>query len=294
MDQENWIINGKMIAANVENELKSDVNQFVQKSSIRPKLSVVILGQDPASIFYVRMIEKNCQKVHFTFERHALDEKTSEEELLTLLGQLNHDKSVHGMIIQTPLPKQINQENIREAVHPDKDVDCFNPVNMGKLAMGVPGFLPCTPNAVFEILKREKIDLEGKHVVIVGRSNIVGKPLALILLLKQPDANATVTVCHSRTPNLSAFTRGADIIVAAAGRAGLIKGNMVQNNTVVIDVGTNEVEGKLVGDVDFEEVSKIVSKITPVPGGVGPVTNMMLMQNTLQAARKQLNNFNNQ
>jgi len=286
MNQEIHLIDGKSIATTIKNELKLNVEQFFQKTNIKPKLSVVILGKDPASLFYVRMIEKTCQKVYFQFEIHTLDEETPEDELLGLIEQLNQNQQVHGVIIQTPLPKQINQENIQKALHPDKDVDCFNPVNMGKLAMGSPEFLPCTPNAVFEILKRERITVEGKHVVIVGRSSIVGKPLALILLLKQTHANATVTVCHSKTSDLSFFTQKADIIVAAAGRAGLIKGDMIKNNPIVIDVGTNEVEGKLVGDVDFCEVSRLASKITPVPGGVGPVTNMMLMQNTLQAAKK--------
>jgi len=278
-------IDGKAIAATIKDELILDTEKFFQNTNIQPKLSVIILGQDPASLFYVRMIEKTCQKVNFQFEKHALSSEISEDELLELIEQQNNDIQVHGIIIQTPLPKHINQEKIQRALNPGKDVDCFNPVNMGNLAMGNPEFLPCTPNAVVEILKRENIDVEGKHVVIVGRSNIVGKPLALILLLKQPHANATVTVCHSRTTNISSFTRKADIVVAAAGRAGLIKKDMVANNTVVIDVGTNEVEGKLVGDVDFDEVSNVASKITPVPGGVGPVTNMMLMKNTLQAAK---------
>jgi len=278
-------IDGKAIAATIKDELILDTEKFFQNTNIQPKLSVIILGEDPASLFYVRMIEKTCQKVNFQFEKHALTSEISEDELLELIEQQNNDNQVHGIIIQTPLPKHINQGKIQRALNPGKDVDCFNPVNMGNLAMGNPVFLPCTPNAVVEILKRENIDVEGKHVVIVGRSNIVGKPLALILLLKQPHANATVTVCHSRTTHISSFTRKADIIVAAAGRAGLIKKDMVENNPVVIDVGTNEVEGKLVGDVDFDEVSEVASKITPVPGGVGPVTNMMLMRNTLQAAK---------
>jgi len=278
-------IDGKAIAATIKDELILDTEKFFQNTNIQPKLSVIILGQDPASLFYVRMIEKTCQKVNFQFEKHALSSEISEDELLELIEQQNNDIQVHGIIIQTPLPKHINQEKIQRALNPGKDVDCFNPVNMGNLAMGNPEFLPCTPNAVVEILKRENIDVEGKHVVIVGRSNIVGKPLALILLLKQPHANATVTVCHSRTTNISSFTQKADIVVAAAGRAGLIKKDMLENNPVVIDVGTNEVEGKLVGDVDFDEVSNVASKITPVPGGVGPVTNMMLMRNTLQAAK---------
>ena len=285
------IIDGKAIAATIKDELILDTEQFFQNTKIQPKLSVIILGQNPASLFYVRMIEKTCQKVNFQFEKHALSSEITEDKLLELIEQQNDDNKVHGIIIQTPLPKHINHKKIQRALNPGKDVDCFNPVNMGNLAMGNPVFLPCTPNAVVEILKRENIEVEGKHVVIVGRSNIVGKPLALILLLKQPNANATVTVCHSKTTNISSFTRKADIIVAAAGRAGLIKGDMVENNSVVIDVGTNEVEGKLVGDVDFDEVSKVVSKITPVPGGVGPVTNMMLMKNTLQAAKNMTKKF---
>jgi methylenetetrahydrofolate dehydrogenase (NADP+)/methenyltetrahydrofolate cyclohydrolase len=288
INKESNIIQGKIIADTIREELKSESAQFFQKTNMKPRLAVVIVGEDPASLFYVRMIEKSCQRVDFDFEKHALPEKTTEQELLSLLQQLNDHKSVHGIIVQTPLPKQINEDKIRETLPPAKDVDCFNPVNMGKLAMGNPDFLPCTPNAVFEILKREEIEVEGKHVVIVGRSSVVGKPLALILLLKKPHANATVTICHSRTKNLPSFTQKGDIVVAAAGAARLIKGNMIKEGTIVIDVGTNEVDGKLVGDVDFEEVSLVASKITPVPGGVGPVTNMMLMKNTLQAAEGQL------
>ncbi len=284
------LIDGKAIATAVKDELIIETEKFYNNNNITPKLSVIILGEDPASLFYVRMIEKTCQKVNFHFEKHSLSAETKENELLNLIEQLNNDERIHGIIVQTPLPLQINQNNIQRALSPDKDVDCFNPVNMGKLAMGNPTFFPCTPNAVFEILKREKIRVEGKHVVIVGRSSIVGKPLALILLLKQPNANATVTVCHSRSGNLANFTQTADIIVAAAGQAELIRGDMIKNKPVVIDVGTNEVDGKLVGDVCFEEVSKIASKITPVPGGVGPVTNMMLMKNTLLAAKNMSKN----
>lgn len=288
MNTKTNIIDGKAIADIIGNELKAESALFFQKKKIKPHLSVIIVGNDPAALFYVRMIERTCQKVDFEFTKHALPEETTEEGLLSLLKDLNEDEAIHGIIVQTPLPKQINEDHIREAVHPGKDVDCFNPVNMGKLAMGNPDFLPCTPNAVFEILKREKIAVEGKHVVIVGRSSVVGKPLALILLLKQPDANASVTVCHSRTKDLASLCRQGDVVVAAVGVARLVKGNMVKQGAVVIDVGTNEEGGKLVGDVDFEEVSPLASRITPVPGGVGPVTNMMLMKNTLQAAQKKL------
>lgn len=288
MNREDNIIKGKSIADSIGEELKLDSAQFFQKTAMKPKLSVVIVGDDPAALFYVRMIEKSCQKVNFDFEKHALSGQTTEEQLLNLLHQQNENRAVHGIIVQTPLPKPINEDKIREALSPAKDVDCFNPVNMGKLAMGNPDFLPCTPDAVFEILKRENIEVEGKHVVIVGRSSVVGKPLALILLLKIPNANATVTICHSRTKDLASFTRKGDIVVAAAGVARLIKRDMIREGTIVIDVGTNEEGGKLVGDVDFEEVSPLASKITPVPGGVGPITNMMLMKNTLLAAERQL------
>ncbi|MDD3631494.1 MAG: bifunctional 5,10-methylenetetrahydrofolate dehydrogenase/5,10-methenyltetrahydrofolate cyclohydrolase [Atribacterota bacterium] len=288
MNREDNLIKGKIIADTIGEELKLESAQFFQKTNMKPRLSVVILGDDPAAMFYVRMIEKSCQKVNFDFEKHALSEQATEEQLLDLLHRLNEDGIVHGIIVQTPLPEHINEDKIREALSPAKDVDCFNPVNMGKLAMGNPDFLPCTPEAVFEILKRENIEVEGKHVVIVGRSSVVGKPLALILLLKMPHANATVTVCHSRTKDLASYTRKGDIVVAAAGAARLVKGEMIKDGTIVIDVGTNEEKGKLVGDVDFDEVSRLASRITPVPGGVGPVTNMMLMKNTLQAAERQL------
>lgn len=288
MNREDNLIKGKIIADTIGEELKLESAQFFQKTNMKPRLSVVILGDDPAAMFYVRMIEKSCQKVNFDFEKHALSEQATEEQLLDLLHRLNEDGIVHGIIVQTPLPEHINEDKIREALSPAKDVDCFNPVNMGKLAMGNPDFLPCTPEAVFEILKRENIEVEGKHVVIVGRSSVVGKPLALILLLKMPHANATVTVCHSRTKDLASYTRKGDIVVAAAGAARLVKGEMIKDGTIVIDVGTNEEKGKLVGDVDFDEVSHLASRITPVPGGVGPVTNMMLMKNTLQAAERQL------
>ncbi len=287
MVSESNVIKGKNIADAIEEELKIESAEFFQETKMKPKLVVVIVGEDPAAVFYVRMIEKSCQRVNFDFEKYTLSQMTTEGELINLLNQLNTDKSIHGIIIQTPLPKHINEDKIRETLSPKKDVDCFNPVNMGKLSMGNPEFLPCTPFAVFEILKREKIEVEGRHVVVVGRSSVVGKPLALILLLKRPGANATVTICHSRTKDIGSFTRNGDIVVAAVGSARLIKSEMIKKGAVVIDVGTNEEKGKLVGDVDFEEVSSIASKITPVPGGVGPVTNMMLMKNTLHAARKQ-------
>ncbi|MEA1939909.1 MAG: tetrahydrofolate dehydrogenase/cyclohydrolase catalytic domain-containing protein [Candidatus Caldatribacteriota bacterium] len=283
------IINGRKIAKEINEQLKKRVEKYYKKNKTHPKLSAIIVGEDPASLFYVKMIARSCEKIFIDFEKHSLSPKTNEEELLKLIYNLNIDKTVSGIIIQIPLPKHINQERVQQAINPFKDVDCFNPVNMGKLAVGKPEFLPCTPYAVFELMKRENIVVEGKHTVIVGRSNIVGKPLALILLQKEKYSNATLTICHSRTKNLAYFTHQADILVAAVGRAEIIREDMVKKGAVIIDVGTNEVEGKLVGDVAYEEVLSKASAITPVPGGVGPVTNVMLMENTLKAAEKLVN-----
>jgi len=280
------IIDGRKIAKEINESLKVKVEDFIKKSKLTPKLAVVIVGGDPASLFYVKMISRACEKVSIDFEKHSLPEETTQEELLKLIDDLNKNKEVSGIIIQVPLPKHINQERIQEAVSPSKDVDCFNPINMGRLALGKPKFLPCTPYAVFELMKRENIVVEGKHTVIVGRSNIVGRPMALILLQKEQYANATLTICHSRTNNLAYYTNQADILIAAVGRPEIIKKDMVKEGAVIIDVGTNEVEGKLVGDVAYNEVLDKVSAITPVPGGVGPITNVMLMQNTLKAAEK--------
>ena len=283
------IIDGRKIAKEINESLKTKVEDFIKKNKLTPKLAVIIVGEDPASLFYVKMIAKSCERGSIDFEKHSLSGKTSEKKLLKLIDNLNEDKKVSGIIVQVPLPGHINQERIQEAVNPSKDVDCFNPINMGRLALGKPEFLPCTPYAVYELMKRENIVVEGKHTVIVGRSNIVGRPMALILLQKKQYANATLTVCHSRTNDLNHFTRQADILIAAVGKAEIIKPDMVKEGAVIIDVGTNEVEGKLVGDVAYEEVLDKVSVITPVPGGIGPITNVMLMQNTLKAAEKLVN-----
>jgi len=280
------IIDGRKIAKEINESLKAKVEDFINKYKIAPKLAVVIAGGDPASLFYVKMIAKSCERASIDFEKHSLSSKTIEEELLKLIDNLNKNKKISGIIVQVPLPEHIDQERIQEAVNPSKDVDCFNPINMGRLALGKPKFLPCTPYAVYELIKRENIVVEGKHTVIVGRSNIVGRPMALILLQKKKYANATLTVCHSRTDDLSYFTRQADILIAAVGKPEIIKRDMIKEGVVIIDVGTNEVEGKLVGDVAYEEVLDKVSVITPVPGGIGPITNIMLMQNTLKAAGK--------
>jgi len=283
------IIDGRKIAKEISESLKVKVEDFIKKNKLTPKLAVIIVGEDPASLFYVKMIARSCEKVSIDFEKHNLPGKTSEKELLELIDNLNEDKKVSGIIVQVPLPEQINQERIQEAVNPSKDVDCFNPINMGKLALSKPEFLPCTPYAVYELIRRENIIVEGKHTVIVGRSNIVGKPMTLILLQKEQYANATLSVCHSRTNDLSHYTRQADILIAAVGKPEIIKRDMIKEGAVIIDVGTNEVEGKLVGDVAYEEVLDKASVITPVPGGVGPITNVMLMQNTLKAAEKLVN-----
>jgi len=280
-------INGKRIAKEIIEQTKENIRKYHQKNKTYPKLSVIIVGDDPASLFYVKMIERTCEKVSIHFEKHNLPAEISEAELLKIIDSLNGDVKVNGIIVQLPLPKHICQERIQESVNPIKDVDCFNPINMGKLVLASPEFFPCTPNAVYEIMKRENIIVEGKHTVILGRSNIVGKPLALMLLQKEKNANASITICHSRTQNLAYFTRQADILIAAVGKAGLIRKDMVKEGVVIIDVGTNEVRGKLTGDVNYDEVLEKVSAITPVPGGVGPVTNVMLMKNTLMAAEKQ-------
>ncbi|NCO23984.1 MAG: bifunctional 5,10-methylene-tetrahydrofolate dehydrogenase/5,10-methylene-tetrahydrofolate cyclohydrolase [Candidatus Infernicultor aquiphilus] len=283
------IIDGRKIAKEITESLKTKVEDFIQKNRITPELAVIIVGEDPASLFYVKMIGKTCEKVSINFKEHNLSKETSPEELLKLINNLNKDKKISGIIVQVPLPKHINQDQIQEVVNPSKDVDCFNPINMGRLALGKPEFLPCTPYAVYELIKRENIEVEGKHTVIIGRSNIVGRPMALILLQKKEHANATITVCHSLTKDLIYFTRQADILIAAVGKPEIIKRDMVKEGAIIIDVGTNEVGGKLVGDVAYDEVLGKVSLVTPVPGGVGPITNVMLMQNTLKAAEKLVN-----
>ena len=280
------IIDGRKIAKEINESLKAKVEDFIKKNKLTPQLAVIIIGEDPASLFYVKMIARSCERASIDFEKHSLPEKATEEELLKLIDNLNKDKKISGIIVQVPLPGHINQERIQEALNPFKDIDCFNPINMGKLALGKPEFLPCTPYAVYELMKRENIIAEGKHTVIVGRSNIVGRPMALILLQKIKYANATLTICHSRTNDLSYFTHQADILIAAVGKPEIIKRDMVKEGAVIIDVGTNEVEGKLVGDVAYKEVLDKASVITPVPGGIGPITNVMLMQNTLKAAGK--------
>ena len=276
------ILDGKAVSQRIKDELKIEVEALKEKG-VNPGLAVVIVGDNPASRVYVNSKKKACAEIGIASFEYALEESTTEEELLALVRKLNNDSTVNGILVQLPLPKHINEETIINAITPEKDVDAFHPVNVGKIMIGNFDFLPCTPAGVMELIKESSIDLEGKKCVVVGRSNIVGKPQSMLLLHK----NATVTICHSRTKNLAEECRQADVLVVAVGRANMITGDMVKEGAVVIDVGMNRLpDKKLVGDVDFESVSKVASYITPVPGGVGPMTIATLMKNTVTAAKK--------
>jgi methylenetetrahydrofolate dehydrogenase (NADP+)/methenyltetrahydrofolate cyclohydrolase len=276
------LINGKEIAAQVRAELKEEVTRLKQEGIV-PGLTVILVGNHPASESYVKGKIRASEEVGIHSELIRMDETITEEELLAKVRELNEDPSVHGILVQLPLPKQIDPDKVIATISPEKDVDGFTPINVGNLVIGQDAFLPCTPQGVMELLKRSNISVAGKHVVVVGRSNIVGKPVSILL----QRADATVTMCHSRTVDLASFTRQADILVAAVGRAGLITAEHVKPGAVVIDVGVNRNEqGKLVGDVLFDEVAPISSAITPVPGGVGPMTIAMLMANTDESAKK--------
>ena len=277
------IINGKEIAAQVRAELRGEIQALKEKTGVVPGLTVVLVGENPASIVYVRNKIKACEEVGIKSVQHKLPETITHEELLALIRQLNASKDVHGILVQLPLPKQINEEEILEEISPYKDVDGFHPYNVGRLMIGNPVLQPCTPYGVMHLIDSTGVDLSGKDAVVVGRSNIVGKPMAMMLLKR----NATVTVCHSKTTDLVERVKKADILVAAIGRAEFIKGEWVKQGAVVIDVGMNRsLEGKLVGDVDFEGASERAAYITPVPGGVGPMTIAMLLKNTVIAASK--------
>lgn len=277
------IINGKEIAAKVKAEVRAEVEALKEKGA-NPGLAVVLVGNNPASRVYVSNKEKDCAEVGFQSYEYALPEETTEEELLALVAKLNADKNINGILVQLPLPKQICEQTILHAISPAKDVDAFHPENVGRIMIGDYSFLPCTPAGVIEMLDSTGIDINGKHCVVIGRSNIVGKPMAMLLLHR----NGTVTICHSRTKDLAEQTRQADILIAAVGKAGFVTADMVKEGAVVIDVGMNRnAEGKLVGDVCYEEVEKKASAITPVPGGVGPMTRAILMRNTLTAAKLQ-------
>ena len=279
------LISGKEVSQKVKDEIKSQT-KLLKDKGISVKLAVIIVGDDPASHIYVKNKKKACEYVGFESLEYALDENTSEEELLELIDKLNKDKTVNGILCQLPLPKHIDEKKIIDSISPLKDVDAFHPVNVGKIMIGDYEFLPCTPAGIMRLIESTSYDVSGKDCVIIGRSNIVGKPMAMLMLHK----NATVTICHSRTKNIEEKIKKADIVIAAVGIPKFVKGDMVKDGALVIDVGINRTsDGKLCGDVDFDEISKKASFITPVPGGVGPMTISMLMQNTLKAAKLQNN-----
>jgi methylenetetrahydrofolate dehydrogenase (NADP+) / methenyltetrahydrofolate cyclohydrolase len=284
------ILDGKALATKLQADIAARVAEFKTASGIIPCLAAVLVGDDPASDVYVRNKQRGCERVGMTSQLHRLPVGTTENELLDLIGKLNEAPSsqpVHGILVQLPLPKQINETRILDAVLPHKDVDAFHPENVGRIVQGRPRFLPCTPHGVQQLLVRSRIETARKHVVVLGRSDIVGKPMALMLMQRGPGADATVTVCHSRTTNLAAITKQADILIVAIGKPRFVTADMVQPGAAVIDVGINRVDGKLCGDVDFDAVSQVAGAITPVPGGVGPLTITMLLENTLAAAKLQ-------
>ena len=276
------IINGKEISAAVKARIAAEVAKLKEKG-MTPGLAVIIVGNDPASKVYVGSKERTCIELGMYSEKYELPENTTNEQLLELVEKLNRDDKIHGILCQLPLPKHLDEKAVIDAIVPEKDVDAFHVQNVGKIMLGDYDFLPCTPAGIMEMLKFSGIDPAGKHCVVIGRSNIVGKPMAMLML----HANATVTICHSKTQNLKGICREADILVAAVGRAKFVTADMVKPGAVVIDVGMNRDENcKLCGDVDYAEVEKVCSAITPVPGGVGPMTIAMLMSNTLTSAKR--------
>jgi len=285
------LIKGAEVAAQIREELKKEIADLKTLHNVVPGLVTVLVGADPASQVYVGQKEKTCKELGMYSERYDLPEKTTQQELLDLIKKLNQDPKINGILVQLPLPKHLNEEEVLIAIDPKKDVDGFHPVNVGKLMIGEPDYLPCTPAGIQQLLIRSGAKIEGAEVVVVGRSNIVGKPIANMLLQKAPGANATVTVVHTRTRDMAFHTRRADILIVAAGKAKAITADMVKEGAYVIDVGVNEIgktaEGKriLSGDVDFEAVKEKARAITPVPGGVGPMTITMLMMNTVRAAK---------
>lgn len=281
------LIKGSEISKQIREELKQEVARLKAKHNLVPGLATILVGQDEASKVYVGQKEKACKELGIHSERIDLPGNTTETDLLALIEKLNKDSRIHGILVQLPLPKHINETNILYAIDPKKDVDGFHPVNVGKLMLGEPSFIPCTPHGIQELLIRTGVETDGAEVVVVGRSNIVGKPIANMLLQKKKGANATVTICHTGTKNLVFHTKRADILIVAAGKPKTITADMVKEGVVVIDVGVNRLETGLVGDVDFEAVKEKAKAITPVPGGVGPMTISMLMHNTVQAAKMQ-------
>ena len=286
------IIDGKQVAADMRAELKAEVAALAKKGIV-PGLGVILVGEDPASRSYVTAKERACEDIGIYSDDNRLSVDTSQKELMALVKKMNRNPKINGILVQLPLPKGLNEAEVLLAIDPDKDVDGFHPVNVGKMVVGEKAFLPCTPHGVVQLLLRNNVKIEGAKVVIVGRSNIVGKPLANMLIQKSPMGNATVTVCHTRTKNLAAEVRQADIIIAAAGMPNTVTADMVKDGAVVIDVGVNRIEDatkkngyRLVGDVDFEAVKAKASLITPVPGGVGPMTITMLLYNTVESAKR--------
>ncbi len=286
------IIDGKLVAAEMRAEIKNEVAKL-KKHNVVPGLGVILVGEDPASQSYVKAKERACEEAGIFSDDNRLPVDTSEDDLIALVEKMNNDDKINGILVQLPLPKHINESRVLLAIDPDKDVDGFHPMNVGKMVVGERAFLPCTPHGCIQLLKRSGVKIEGAKVVIVGRSNIVGKPLANMLIQKNENGNATVTVCHTRTKNLKEEVLQADIIVAAAGWPNTVTADMVKEGAVVIDVGVNRVEDatrkrgyRLVGDVDFDAIKEKASLITPVPGGVGPMTITMLLYNTLESAKR--------
>jgi len=286
------IIDGKAVAKRIREEMAEEIVRLNREQGVTPGLAVVLVGEDPASKVYVNSKNKACKEIGIYSEQHSLPADVPEKKLLKLIERLNADDRIHGILVQLPLPGHIDEKKVLNKIIPEKDVDGFHPVNVGRLMIGEPGFRPCTPAGIQKLLSYSGVEIAGAHVVVVGRSNIVGKPIANMLLQKEKEANATVTVCHSRSRDLPALTRQADILIAAIGRPEMIGPGMVKPGAVVIDVGVNRVEDpgsskgyRIVGDVQFEKVAEVCSLITPVPGGVGPMTITMLLYNTVESAK---------
>lgn len=286
----NKIIDGREIARQIKEEIKEKTASFFNKKGIRPGLAILLVGNDPASETYVRSKEKNSVDMDFHFIMEKRDEDITEAEVLSLIDKWNNDDKIHGILIQLPLPKHIDENKVLLKINPDKDVDGFHPINIGRLVIGIDGMVPCTPAGIFELLKRSNIETKGKHAVVIGRSNIVGKPIANLLYQKNENANCVVTICHSATKDIFEYTKQADILIVAIGRANFIKSEHIKSGCTIIDVGINRIEAEnekgyeIVGDVDFYDVIDKVGHITPVPGGVGPMTIAMLMNNTFKSA----------
>lgn len=285
------IIDGKQVAADIRADLKKEIAALKEKNIV-PGLGVILVGEDPASRSYVSAKEKACEEAGIFSDDNRLPADASSEELLALIEKMNNDPKIHGILVQLPLPKHINESEMLRAVKPEKDVDGFHPVNVGKMVLGEKAFLSCTPHGIIKLLERSGTETKGKHVVVIGRSNIVGKPVANMLLQKKEGANATVTICHTGTPDIGYFSKQADILIVAAGRPNTVTADMVKDGAVVIDVGVNRIKDpskksgyRLVGDVDFDAVKEKASLITPVPGGVGPMTITMLLYNTVDSAK---------